>query len=183
MCRAAAFRLAVRQSGDLLDEFGLSVGDGGVTQRDKGIRASPKNAPGLPNCGTPPRGAPTAPRTVRSAWGAAPRSSIPAERSAACDPSHEHQILRRDRHRGHATAPRIVEPVDGHALGRRRKPISWTKALGPRRAARLLRLEFLRNRPPSNDEVEGMPLEQNGACPDLQLAQSTEISWHRLRGL
>jgi hypothetical protein len=121
MCRAAAFRLAVRQSGDLLDEFGLSVGDGGVTQRDKGIRASPKNAPGLPNCGAPPRGAPTAPRTVRSAWGAAPRSSIPAERSAACDPSHEHQILRRDRHRGHATAPRIVEPVDGHALGRRRE--------------------------------------------------------------
>src|SRR5437660_9752871 len=54
---------------------------------------------------------------------------------------------------------------------------------GPRRAARLLRFprralealthdpptrRILRNRPPSNDKVEGMPLEQDGACYDLQ---------------
>src|SRR5437870_2064350 len=54
---------------------------------------------------------------------------------------------------------------------------------GSRRAARLLRLpcraldalandqpdrEHLRNRPPSNDKVERMPLEQDGAWHDLQ---------------
>jgi len=54
---------------------------------------------------------------------------------------------------------------------------------GSRRAARLLRLprrtlealandqpdrEHLRNRPSSNDKVERMPLEQDGACHDLQ---------------
>ena len=35
--------------------------------------------------------------------------------------NHEHEILRRDRDRGRATAPCIVEPVDGHAAGRRRE--------------------------------------------------------------
>jgi myosin-crossreactive antigen len=34
---------------------------------------------------------------------------------------YEHEIIRRDRDRGDATALCIVEPIDGHAPGRRRE--------------------------------------------------------------
>ena len=57
-----------------------------VTQSDKGIRASPKNASGLPNSGRPSA------RRVHSAQdrplGRGRGASVidPAEKSAACDP-------------------------------------------------------------------------------------------------
>ena len=91
-----------------------------VTQRDKGIRVSPKNASGLPNFGHPLA------RRVHSAQdrplgrGRGARS-IPPKVGRLRSGGHEHEILRRDRDRSHAAAPFIVESIDGHAAWRWRE--------------------------------------------------------------
>jgi hypothetical protein len=68
---------------------------------------------------------------------------------------------------------------------------------GSRRTACLLRLpgraleafahdqsdrKLVRNRPPPNGALQGMPLEQDRARHDLKLAEAAEKSWRRLDG-
>ena len=118
----SASRLAAGQRGHLVDEFGPCVGDCEGHPARQGDPGLPEECVGFAEFraplgeARPQRPGPSArPRARR--LGHRSRRKVGRLRSGG----HEHEILRRDRDRGHATAPCIVEPVDGHAAGRRRE--------------------------------------------------------------